>query len=114
MDEVKVAKRAFKKFYPELIKVLPITDLLPEFFANDLLSGEQKAKIESQSTRKEKTGYFLDEVIKRGLDIDYTEQFNKMIFIMDSSDDDVTRYLAQQMRALVISCSIASSEDNGT
>ena len=99
MDETKRVKTVFQKFYAELITALPISDLLPEFFANDLLSGDLKAKIESRSTPKEQTEYFLDEVIRRGLDIGYTEQFNKMIIIMGSSSDHVTRFLAKQILA---------------
>ena len=98
MDEANRVKRTFQNFYGELVKALPISDLLPEFVTCNLLSGEQKAVIESHNTQKEKTEYFLDEVIKRGLDVGYTEQFNKMIAIMESSDDPITRFLAKQIK----------------
>ena len=110
MDEpANRAIRSFQTFYAELVKVLPISDLLPEFVTNHVLSSGQKAALESRNTRKEKTEYFLDEVIKRGLDVGYTEQFNKTINIMESCDDHVTRFLAKQIKG-----DLEKGTNNGT
>ena len=114
MVEVEGAERAFTKFYAKLAKVLPINDLAADFYANGLLPGDHKAKVESLSTRKEKAQYFLDEVIRPGLSAGYSVQFNKMINIMKSSDDRVVKRLAKQIEecALAVSPS-SSSDDNG-
>ena len=49
------------------------------------------------ATDKEKAQYFLDKVIKPGLQIDYTEQFDEMLLIMQSSDDPPVKYLADKV-----------------
>ena len=65
----------FKKFYSELTKVLPmiINNLVTTLYSSELLSGDHKGRIDPLSTIKEKTEYFLDKVIKPGLEIAYTE-----------------------------------------
>ena len=112
MVEVGV-KKAFKKFYNELTEALPMNDLLAEFSASKLLSGNHKNILESLSTQKEKAKYFLDQVIKPGLNIGYTEQFNKMINVMESSDDPVVKYLVKQIQEYMLDVSPSSDDDNG-
>ena len=115
MDEAKGAERALTKFYAELIDTLPINEMLADFRANKLLRGIHKTKFKSLSTEKEKAQYFLDEVIKTSLSVGCTEQFNKMIAVMKSSDDSTVKHLAKQiiMCALDDSSSSSSSDDNG-
>jgi len=113
MAEVKGTYKAFTKFYAKLTKALPMDDLLDEFYANRLLPDDHKAKIESLRTRKEKAQYFLDEIIKRGLSIGYTKQFNEMINVMESSNDPVLKNLSKQIQEYAFSISPNSSDDNG-
>ena len=112
MTDVEEAKSVITKYYAELIEVLPIDDLLEHFDAKKLLSRNHKAKVQSLSTRKEKTQYFLDEVIKPGLSVGYMEQFNIMITVMETSDDPVVRYLMKQVQEFAQGVS-PSSSDNG-
>ena len=79
----------FKKFYSELTKVLLmiINNLVTKLYSDKLLSGDHKCRIESLPTDEEKTEYFLNKVIKPGLEIKYTKQFNEMLRAMKSSDD---------------------------
>ena len=65
------------------------------------------------NTQKEKAQYFLDEVIKPGLNIGYTGQFNGMINIMETSDNPVVNYLAKQIQECAQGTSSSSSDDNG-
>ena len=111
--EVEGAKRAFTKFYAKLTEALPVNDLLADLYANKLLPGNHKAKVESLNTQKEKAQYFLDEIIKPGLSIGYTRQFNKMIYVMKSSDNPVVKYLAKQIRDCALGAPPSSSDDNG-
>ena len=110
MEGVEKTKVIFHKFYAELIKALPISDLLPEFVANNLLSGGQKAVVESRNTRKEKTEYFLDEAINRGLDVGCVEPFDTMIAVMENCDDFITRSLARKIKDE--SCKLSSVAKN--
>jgi len=106
--------KAFTKYYAKLTEALPMDDLLAELYANKLLPGDHKAKIESLNTRRQKAQYFLDEVIKPGLSIGYTGQFNKMIKVMESSDDRVVKHLAKQIQECVhgVSPDSSSSSDD--
>ena len=113
MVDVEGAKRAFTAFYAKLTEALPIKDLLAELYANKLLPGNHKAAVESLSTKIEKAQYFLDEVIKPGLNIGYIGQFNKMITVMESSDDPVVNYLAKQIQECAHGVSLSNSDDNG-
>ena len=114
MDEADEATVTFQKFYAELIEVLLIDDLLPEFVSCDLLSGGQKAVIESRNTRKEKTEYFLDEAIKRGLDVGYVEPFIEMVAIMEKSDDRITREFAKKIKGDFSGKRTGSQNDDDT
>ena len=90
----------FKKFYSELTKVLPmiINNLVTTLYSKELLSGDHKSRIESLLTEKEKTEYFLDKVIKPGLEIEYTEQFDEMLRVMRNSDDSAVNYLVDKIQ----------------
>ena len=90
----------FKKFYSELTKVLPmiINNLVTTLYSKELLSGDHKGSIDSLPTAKEKTEYFLDKVIKPGLEIEYTKQFDEMLRMMRTSDDSAVNYLADKIQ----------------
>ena len=100
----------FKKFYSELTKVLPmiINNLVTKLYSGKLLSGDHKGRIESLLTDKEKTEYFLDKVIKPGLEIDYTEQFDEMLRVMKASDDSAVNYLVDKLQKFM-SATVAST-----
>ena len=112
MTDVEDAKSVITKYYVELIEVLPIDDLLEHLDANKLLPRNYKAKVKSLSARKEKTTYFLDEMIKPGLSVGYIGQFNEMITVMESSDDPVVKHLMKQIQEFALGVS-PSSSDNG-
>ena len=115
MVEVEGAKRAFEMFYEKLTQVLPINDLLSDLYASKLLRGKAKAKVktkvESLRTQKEKAKYLLNEVIKPGLSAVNVEQFNKMITVMESSDDPVVKHLAKQIQECALGVSPSGSDD---
>ena len=103
----------FKKFYSELTKVLPmiINILVTTFYSSKLLSDNHKSCIDSFPSNKEKTKYFLDEVIKPGLQIKYIEQFDEMLKVMTNSDDPAVKYLVNEMQKFAISSVAVSSVD---
>ena len=95
---------AFQKFYPKLLIVLPINSMLTEFYSHGLLPGDHKANIDALDTRKRKVEYFLDYVIKPGLEVGYTGQFDNMLKIMETNDDPAVKFVAKEIREFV-SCS---------
>ena len=100
MADVEDFRKAFKEFYIKLME-LPINDMIETLYANNLLPGDHKAKVKSLSTPKDKAQHFLDAVIKPSLEIGYTEQFEQLISIMESSDNRMLPFLAQQIRERV-------------
>ena len=116
MVGVEGAKRVFEMFYEKLIQTLPISNLLSNLDASNLLRGNAKAKVktkvESLSTQKEKAKCLLNEVIKPGLSVGNVEQFNKTITVMESSDDPVVKHLAKQIQECALGVSPSSSDDS--
>ena len=80
-----------------------INNLVTTLYSKELLSGDHKSRIESLLTDKEKTEYFLDRVIKPGLEIKYTKQFDEMLRVMGTSDDSAVNYLVDEMRKFTMS-----------
>ena len=83
-----------------------INNVVTTLYSSELLSGDHKGRIDSLLTIKEKTidiiyektEYFLDKVIKPGLEIEYTEQFDEMLRVMRTSDDSAVNYLVDKMQ----------------
>ena len=94
----KTAKDAFKEYYSSLMEVLPINVLISTFYSKKLLSEDHKRMIDSSSTQREKSQYFLDNVINPGLNVGYTKQFDEMLNIMENSDDPVVKHVAEKIR----------------
>ena len=102
----------FKEFYSKLTKVLPMimNDLVTKLYSDKLLSGNHKDCIDSLATGKEKTEYFLDKVIKPGLEINYTKLFEEMLRVMESSDDPTVNYLVNEIHKFSTSSSMPSGD----
>ena len=93
----KTTKDIFKEFYPKLLKILPVDCIIEHLYSKKLLSGALKGKLQSMSTNREQAKYFLDEVIERGLEVDYKSQFDEMLAVMANSDDPLVKFLANEM-----------------
>ena len=108
------AMDVFKRFYSELAKVLPmiINELIVIFYTSNLLPDGHKFHIDVLPTNKEKAEYFLDNVIKPGLEINYTKRFDKMLEVMMNSDDPAVKYLVDEMQMFISSSSVSSVDQN--
>ena len=81
---------------------------MTKLYSDKLLSGNHKDCIDSLATGKEKTEYFLDKVIKPGLEINYTKLFDEMLRVMESSDDPTVNYLVNEIHKFSITSSMSS------
>ena len=90
-------KRTVQTFYPYLVEALPISKLTESFFSRQLLSVDQKAKLDSLLSPGEKIKYFLDEILIRDLTAGFTGRFDEMIVMMKESDDVLTKILVRQL-----------------
>ena len=102
------ANKAIQKYYPNLLKVLPITELVERFYSGHLLSYDQKSKLDGLPSRKEKIAYFLDEMLIPGLSMDYTEHFDEMITMMKESDNTLARHLVKLIVKELMPTTVAS------
>ena len=109
------AKKAVQKFYPSLLKLLPISELVERFYSLQLLSDHRKCKLESLPSPKEKIVYFLDDVLIPGLSINYTGHYDEMVTIMKESDDILARLLVEKLSpALTVETSASTLSSNST
>ena len=102
------ANKAIQKFYPNLLKVLPITELVERFYSVHLLSHHQKSKLDGLPSRKDKVAYFLDEMLMPGLSMNYTKHFDEMITMMKESDDILARHLVELMVEVLMPATVIS------
>lgn len=91
------AKKTIQKLYPTLLTLLPIRELVERFYSFQLLSHDRKSEIDSLTSPKEKTAYFLDKMLIPGLSINYTRHFDEMVTMMKESDDDLIRFLVEKL-----------------
>ena len=104
----------FKKFYSKLTKVLPmiINNVVTKLYSDKLLSGDHKGCIDSMPIDEEKTEYFLNKVIKPGLEIEYTKLFDGMLGVMRTSDDSTINYLVSEIQKFQSSAASRSLIDD--
>lgn len=100
--------KAIQKFYPNLLEVLPITELVERFYSVDLLSHHQKSKLDGLPSHKDKVAYFLDKMLMPGLSINCTEHFDEMITMMKESDDILARHLVELIVKELMPTTVAS------
>ena len=85
----------FRKFYPELVDMLPMDD--PKFTAKlynrDLLPSNLKDMVSAQVTPRNKSTFFLDKGIKIDLNLE------ALVAVMVGSEYEGVKELAKQMRA---------------
>ena len=110
-DELEAEHRevkAFRDFYSKLVKVLPMNNI-SDLYSHNLLPGDHKERIDALNTQKQKAEYFLDRVIKPGMEIGYTGQFDEMLKVMENSDDPPVRFLATEIKKFT--SSVTSSKE---
>ena len=67
------------------------------------MSSDDKTKIDAMTIKKEKIVHFLDNVIKPGLEIGYTEQFDEMVRMMEAVQYRPVKYLAGEIKKFLSS-----------
>ena len=102
------AKKTVLRFYPTLLKLLPICELVERFYSLQLLSDHRKSKLDSLTSLKEKIAYFLDDVLIPGLSVNYTGHFDEMITMMKESDDVLARFLVEKLSPTAVSSEVLS------
>ena len=101
-------RRTVRDWYPDLLKQLPINELVDRFESLHLLGSDRKSKLDSLASPKEKVKYFVDEMLSPGLAMEFTGYFDEMVKMMEESDDISMKHLVEKMTREI---SIAFSKD---
>ena len=100
-----MAKRSalelFDNYYQALIFLLPMKDnnFTEELFKHNLLPEDIKHKLGELCERKDRTSYFLDNVIKTGLAVGDKTCFMSLLTVMNNSKYDNVKDLAKQIES---------------
>ena len=88
-------------YYQGLIFSLPIKDdkFMEELFRHDLLPEDAKHKLEELPDRKDRTSYFLENVIKARLAVNNKTCFVNLLNVMNNSKYDNVIDLAKQIQS---------------
>ena len=90
----------FKKFYVELITMLPVDDtmFLAKLFSCNLLPGNLMNQVMAKETRADKAMCFLNGKINCDISIGDFTSFNKLLDVMEESGNDSLRVLAMKIK----------------
>ena len=95
--------KVLKDHYPELLRLLPMEDniFVAELYKNNLLPNDLKAVIDLSSTRAGKVTKFLDSVIKPSVENLNDVNFNVLLQVMMSSNDNAVKQLAEAIISML-------------
>lgn len=102
---ITMAKRSalelFDNYYQALIFSLPMKDdnFTEELFKYNLFPGDVKCKLGELSEHKDRTSYFLDNVIKTRLLVGDNTCFMSLLTVMSNSKHDNVKDLARQLES---------------
>ena len=93
-------KEAFQRFYPDLIKSLPMTD--PHFHVElenkNLFFGDLLEEVKAKNTEAQRAEHFLQNAIDCSLKIDNPGPFASLLEVMKNFDDEDCKSLAIRIK----------------
>ena len=95
----KSATELFERYYTGLVFLLPVKDatFMDELLKYDILPENVKFKLESLTVHKQRSSYFLDNVIKPGLAVGNTRRFVSLLTVMKCNKHDNVKDLAEEI-----------------
>ena len=89
----------FERYYAVLVFSLPIkdADFMDELLKHGLLRADVKSKLESLTVHKQRSSYFLDNVIKPGLAVGNSSCFVSLLTVMKNNKHDNVKDLAKEI-----------------
>jgi len=113
--EEKEVRKVYIQFYPDLLIILPVKNLVLDFYQRELLSDYHKATIDKYRDENDKRKYFLDDVIYRSIQVGEFTQFNEMLIFMEKSGDIAVKFVADKIKKKLspLSADHSSVSSNG-
>ena len=95
------ATELFERYYAALLYSLPIkdADFMDELLKHGLLRADVKSKLESLIVHKQRSSYFLDNVIKPGLAVG---SFVSLLTVMKNNKHDNVKDLAKEIEKKLV------------
>ena len=91
-----------KDCYDDLINI-DTTVMLDSLYAKDVITLVDKETIsKTKPLKREKMRYLLDQIIIPSLQVGVIEKFKHFLEVLESSDDIVTRTVAQRLGSYVV------------
>ena len=93
-------KKVYERFYPDLLKSLPITNPLfyEDLESSNLFFGNLSDEIKTKDTEAKKTKHFLKNAIDHSLKNDNTEPFTSLVEVMKNFDNEDCKGLAKEIK----------------
>jgi len=93
-------KEAYERFYPDLLKSLPMTD--PHFHVElqkkNLFFGDLSEEVKAKDTQAKKSAHFLQNTINCSLKIGNIEPFTNLLEVMENFDNEDSKSLAEKIK----------------
>ena len=98
---IEQVKTVFFNYFENLIKCLPMNDILftTQLSKHNLLPGNTSIEIEAMPTQPDKASHFFEHVIKPALDIDDVSNFNSLLSVMEQCDYAHVKNLACKIKS---------------
>ena len=93
-------KEVYIRFYATLVEALQLHDklFLAKLYSHGLLTDNLMEEVNVKGTRFEKAAHFLDEKIRRDINIGDSKSFVELLDIMEGSDDSAIKHLARKIK----------------
>ena len=93
-------KEVYIRYYAKLVEALRLHDklFLAKLYSRGLLTDNLMAEVNIKGTQFEKAAHFLDEKIRRDINIGDFKSFVELLDVMEGSDDSATRRLAKEIK----------------
>ena len=94
-------KEAYEKFYPDLVKSLPMKDpdFCTELEKSNLLFGDLSVEVKAKDTEVKMAAHFLQNTLDHPVKIENnTEPFANLLEVMEKFDDVDCKSLAEEIK----------------
>ena len=90
-----------KTNYRSLTRSLPIDGLVPELYSKRVINDEQKEDLQKKRLKREKVSFLFDDIIVPELEAGGSAKFDKLIKVMEESDDLTAQHLAKRIKVIM-------------
>ena len=87
-----------KKNFAKLTRSFPMDSLVAELYSKDVINDQEKAQLGVKKLNEEQVSFLFEKVINPGLHAGDSTKFDKLIKVMEASDNSTAKYLTKFLR----------------